>query len=157
MFGMSVPEWLRSDVEKETRKAIERARGSESQIVQRMESMGLQQDVSEEKVTRVLDNISQKHIEDFSSALADEIYDGPRASTSGGQKVMADGGDEFDGFFEGRSGRVYYVMLSIFNTAMSTVHLQSGREFAALFSAAILIGCLGLYIADEYNVGLEVQ
>lgn len=151
---MSVPEWVRSDVEKETMKALDIARGNESEIVAKVESMGLQQDVSEEEVEKVLDNISRKHIEDFSGALADEIYDGPRASTSGGQRVMADGGDRF---FEGRSGRVYFVSLSIFNSAMSAVHLQSGREFAALFNATILIVCFAIYLASEYNVTLEVQ
>jgi hypothetical protein len=123
-------------------------------MVAKVESMGLQQDISEEEVKKVLDNIGRKHIEDFSGALADEIYDGPRASTTGGQMVVADGGS---GFFEGRSGRTYFVSFSVINSAMVGVHLQSGREIGVLINSAILIACFSMYLASEYNVTLEVQ
>lgn len=151
---MSVPKWVRSDVKNHVNKSLERARGNESQIVQKIEYMGLQQDVSEERVTEVLDNISQRHIEDFSSALADEIYDGPSASTSSGQNIVADGGD---GLLEGQSGRVYFVTFSIINSAMAGAHLQSGREIGVLINSAVLIMCFAAYLSSEYNIKLEVQ
>jgi hypothetical protein len=151
---MSVPKWVRSNVKKDVNKSLEKARGNESQVVQRMESMGLQQDVSEEKVTKILDNISQRHIEDFSSAFADEIYDGPSASTSSGQDIIADGGDWL---FEHRDGRVYCVTASILNSAMVGVHLQSGQEIGALINSTVLIACFAVYLSNEYNVELKVQ
>lgn len=151
---MSVPKWVRSNVKKDVNNSLEKARGNESQVIQRMESMGLQQDVSEEKVTKILDNISRRHIEDFSSAFADEIYDDPGASTSSGQDIIADGGD---GLFEHRDGRVYCVTVSILNSAMVGVHLQSGQEIGALINSTVLITCFALYLSSEYNVELKVQ
>lgn len=158
-FCMEAPEWIRSDIHRELKNAINFARGEETRRVSRTlnNKLSLEEDVSPEDVRLVLDNVTDDELRDLAGQLAKQFHKqdvSPKASdTGGGQRVMADGG----GFFEGRSGRVFFVTLSIINTGMATTYLQSDSPISAIFPIAALVLSLSMYLLSEYEVEIDVQ
>lgn len=156
---MGAPEWIRSDMHRELDNAVEFGQNHRKDISVKVNNeLGLEEDVSPKDVSILLDSVDQKDLNILAGELADQLHgqgdDVEASEASGsGKKIMADGGK----FFEGRSGRVFFVTLSLINTVVATHHLQSGKHLEAAFVGAILVMCFAMYLLNEYEVNVEID
>ena len=156
---MEAPEWIRSDMHRELDNAVEFGQNHRKDISVKVNNeLGLEEDVSPEDVSILLDNVDQEDLNVLAGELADQLHgqedDVEASEASGnGKKIMADGGK----FFEGRSGRVFFVTLSLINAAVATHHLHSGRNLGAVAVSAVLVMCFVMYLLNEYKINVEIE
>jgi hypothetical protein len=156
---MGAPEWIKSDVHSELKKAVDYAEGREESVASMTDEVGVQEEISGEDVKSILKNVNKSQLKATAHNMAEDFHSQdeiPKASSSlnGEQTAVADGGD---GFFQGRSGRIYYVTVALINTVIATNYAQSSKTYATVFSSLVIILCLALYLKEEEGVEIRIR